>query len=127
VEPIVADGGQVIIYARHITQVSVMHPVISEIGYHCRDYFLKQWDRFKDYHWGDLAHSTHLRGAGTWDEEHGERGRVTVTLATGIPQDVVRAINLDYLDPALVDVEAMTADPDTLVIPQAGEVLFRLR
>jgi nickel-dependent lactate racemase len=127
VEPVVADGGQVILYAPHITEISVMHPVIGEIGYHCRDYFLKQWDRFSGYHWGDLAHSTHLRGAGTWDPENGEVGRVTVTLATGIPEDVTRAANLDYLDPALVDIEAMTADPDTLVLPQAGEVLYRLR
>ena len=72
-EPIVADGGEVIIYAPHITQISVMHPHIAEIGYHCRDYFLGQWDKFKDQPWGDLAHSTHLRGQGTWDPEHGER------------------------------------------------------
>ena len=45
VEPVVADGGQVIIYAPHITEISAMHPVIQEIGYHCRDYFLGQWDR----------------------------------------------------------------------------------
>jgi nickel-dependent lactate racemase len=127
VEPIVADGGQVILYAPHITEVSVMHPVIQEIGYHCRDYFLGQWDRFSSYHWGDLAHSTHLRGAGTWDPETGELGRVTVTLATGIPEDIVRSINLDYLDPASVDIDALAADPDTLYLPQAGEVLYRLR
>jgi nickel-dependent lactate racemase len=127
VEPIVADGGQVIVYAPHITRISVMHPVIEEIGYHCRDYFLKQWDRFSHYHWGDLAHSTHLRGAGTWDPENGERGRVTVTLATGIPEDVVRAANLDYLDPTSVDLDLLGVDADTLVVPQAGEVLFRLR
>ena len=42
-----------------------MHPEIEEIGYHCRDYFLGQWDRFRHLHWGVLAHSTHLRGAGT--------------------------------------------------------------
>ena len=126
-EPIVADGGQVILYAPHITEVSVMHPYIVELGYHCRDYFLGQWDQFKHYHWGDLAHSTHLRGAGTWDPVNGEKGRVTVTLATGIAEDVVRRINLDYLDPAAVDVAAFEADPQTLVIPQAGEVLYRLR
>jgi nickel-dependent lactate racemase len=84
-EPIVADGGEVIIYAPHITEVSVMHPHIREIGYHNRDYFLGQWERFKDQPWGDLAHSTHLRGQGTWDPRNGERNRVTVTLATGIP------------------------------------------
>ncbi|WP_433293509.1 lactate racemase domain-containing protein [Actinoplanes sp. CA-030573] len=127
VEPIVADGGQVILYAPHITRISEMHPEIEEIGYHCRDYFVKQWDRFAHHHWGVLAHSTHLRGAGTWDEETGEHGRVTVTLATGIPEDVVRRANLDYLDPAAVDLEALADDPETMVIPQAGEVLFRLR
>ena len=125
-EPIVADGGEVIIYAPHITQVSVMHPQISEIGYHNRDYFLGQWDRFRGQPWGDLAHSTHLRGQGTWDPEHGERNRVTVTLATGIPEDVVRSVNLNYLDPATVDVAAYEADPDTFVEPHAGEVLYRL-
>src|SRR4051794_2725797 len=126
-EPIVADGGEVIIYAPHITQVSVMHPHITEIGYHNRDYFLGQWDRFRSYPWGDLAHSTHLRGQGTWDPVHGERNRVTVTLATGIPEDVVQAVNLHYLDPASVDIAALEADPDTLVVPHAGEVLHRLR
>ena len=126
-EPIVADGGEVIIYAPHITEVSVMHPQISEIGYHNRDYFLGQWERFRDQPWGDLAHSTHLRGQGTWDPEHGEQNRVTVTLATGIPEEVVRSVNLNYLDPASVDVAAYQADPDTFVEPHAGEVLYRLR
>src|SRR3954465_4330710 len=126
-EPVVADGGEVIIYAPHITQVSVMHPQITEVGYHNRGYFLGQWDRFRSYPWGDLAHSTHLRGQGTWDPVHGERNRVTVTLATGIPEDVVRAVNLEYLDPASVDIAAFEADPDTLVVPHAGEVLHRLR
>ena len=126
-EPVVADGGEVIIYAPHITEVSVMHPDIVEIGYHNRDYFLGQWERFRDRPWGDLAHSTHLRGQGTWDPEHGERNRVTVTLATGIPREVVEAVNLTYLDPATVDVDAYAADPDTFVEPHAGEVLYRLR
>ena len=126
-EPVVADGGEVILYAPHITQISAMHPEILEIGYHCRDYFVKQWDRFKHIHWGVLAHSTHLRGAGTYDAETGEeRLRVRVTLATGIPEDVCHAVNLGYLDPAEVDVADYQVDPATLVVPRAGEVLFRL-
>jgi nickel-dependent lactate racemase len=126
-EPIVADGGEVIIYAPHITQISVMHPSISKIGYHNRDYFLRQWEKFRDMPWGDLAHSTHLRGQGSWDPERGEGNRVTVTLATGIPEDVVRSVNLNYLDPATVDVAEYEADPDAFVEPHAGEVLYRLR
>jgi nickel-dependent lactate racemase len=126
-EPVVADGGEVVLFAPHITRISAMHPEIEEIGYHCRDFFLGQWDRYRHLHWGVLAHSTHLRGAGTWDPEHGERSRVRVTLATGIPEEVVRRADLGYLDPAAVDVAAARAGGETFVVPDAGEVLFRLR
>ena len=68
-EPVLADGGELIIYAPHLTEVCVTHGShIEEIGYHCRDYFLKQWDKFKDVPWGVLAHSTHVRGLGTYRE-----------------------------------------------------------
>ena len=127
VEPIVADGGQVVLHAPHITEISAMHPAIARIGYHCRDYFLGQWDRFADQAWADLAHSTHLRGAGSWDPVHGESCRVTVTLATGIPEADVRAAGLDHLDPDAIDVAAWEDDPDALVVHDAGEVLYRLR
>jgi nickel-dependent lactate racemase len=127
VEPVVADGGQVVLYAPHITEVAALHPAILDIGYHCRDYFVGQWDRFRHLPWGDLAHSTHLRGAGTWDPVAGERCRVTVTLATGIPEATVRAVGLDHLDPEDVDVDAWAGDADTLVVPDAGEQLYRLR
>lgn len=126
VEPIVADGGEVVLYAPHITEIAAMHPRLADIGYHCRDYFLAQWDRYRTVPWGELAHATHLYGAGTYDGVT-ERQRVTVTLATSIPEDVVRRANLGYLAPDAVDAERWAADPDTLVVPDAGEVLYRLR
>ena len=127
VEPVVADGGEVVLYAPHITEIAAMHPGQETIGYHCRDFFLAHWDQFKDHPRGELAHSTHLYGAGTYDPEHGERPRVRVTLATGIPEATVRRANLGYLDPATVDIARWQADPDALVVPDAGEVLYRLR
>ncbi len=127
-EPAVADGGEVVIYAPHVTEISETHPEIHQIGYHCRDYFVQQWDRFKDVHWGVLAHSTHLRGQGTYDPATGqERLRVRVTLATQVPREVCESVNLGYLDPAAIDVAAWQADPDVFVVPNAGEVLYRLR
>ena len=57
----------------------------------------------------------------------GEQNRVTVTLATGIPEHVVRSVNLNYLDPASVVIADYEADADTFVEPHAGEVLYRLR
>ena len=97
-----------------------------EIGYHCRDFFLAQWDRYRDEPWGELAHATHLYGAGTFDGVT-ERQRVRVTLATGISEAGVRQANLGFLAPGEVDVAGWAADPDTLVVPDAGEVLYRLR
>lgn len=127
-EPVVADGGEVIVYAPHITEVSYVHGrLIDEIGYHCRDYFLGQWDRFSGFPWGILAHSTHVKGLGTYDRETGiERPRVTVTLATGIPRERCERINLGYADPASIRLEAWARDDRDLVVRRAGEMLYRL-
>jgi nickel-dependent lactate racemase len=129
-EPVVADGGEVIIYAPALTEVSYVHGrLIDQIGYHCRDYFVKQWDRFRGVPWGILAHSTHVRGLGTYDPETGRESlRIQVTLATGIPRERCERINLGYLDPATID-PATWADghPSWMVVPHAGERLFRLR
>ncbi len=126
VEPIVADGGNVILYAPHVTEIAPMHPGVEEIGYHCCAYFTEQWERFAHRPWGELAHSTHLRGAGTYDPVHGERCRVTVTLATGISRARTEAVGLAWMDPAEVDVAAFERDPTCRVVPHAGEVLYRL-
>lgn len=127
-EPAVADGGEVVIYAPHVTEVSETHHEIYDIGYHCRDYFVKQWDKFSHIHWGVLAHSTHLRGQGTYDADTGEEKlRLRVTLATQIPREVCESINLGYLDPDEIDLEALAAEEGTVVIPNAGEILYRVR
>ena len=128
-EPVIADGGEVIIYAPHVHELSVVHgAVLRQIGYHVRDYFTKQWDRFKDYPWGVLAHSTHLKGMGSY--ENGiEKPRIQVTLATGIPEEEVRAVNLNYRDPASIHPEewANREDEGILMVPRAGEYLYRLK
>jgi len=129
-EPVIADGGEVIIYAPHIDEVSYTHGrVIDEIGYHVRDYFTKQWDRFSEYPWGVLAHSTHLRGVGDYDAETGkESPRIRVTLATGIPRERCQRINLGYMDPSTIDLGDWEGHEDNgvLLVPKAGESLYRL-
>ena len=127
-EPVVADGGEVMIYAPHVAEVSHVHGrLIDEIGYHCRDYFLGQWDRFRSYPGGILAHSTHVKGLGTFDAQTGiERPRISVTLATGISRERCDRVNLGYEDPARVDPRVFAGDPRTLVVPRAGEMLYRV-
>jgi nickel-dependent lactate racemase len=131
VEPAVADGGEVIIYAPHISEVSYTYGAeLDKIGYHCRDYFVKQWTKFRDVPRGVLAHSTHLRGKGAYDLEASvETPRITVTLATGIPEERCQKLNLNYLDPASVDLDEWhdREHEGVKLIPRAGEILHRLR
>ena len=127
-EPVLADGGELIIYAPHLNEICVSHGEdIEAIGYHCRDYFLGQWDKFKNLPWGVLAHSTHVRGIGTF--ENGiEKCRATVTLASQIPEESCHRINLNYRDPKTIRVEdfANREDEGVLLVPKAGEMLYQL-
>jgi nickel-dependent lactate racemase len=130
-EPAIADGGEVVIYAPHVSEVSYTHGrLLDEIGYHCRDFFMKQWDRYKDYPGGVLAHSTHVKGLGEYDAATGiETPRIRVTLATGIPEERCRRINLGYLDPRRIDLrewQGREAD-GILAVPRAGEMLYRVK
>ncbi len=127
-EPVVADGGELIIYAPHMHEISVTHgELIEQVGYHVRDYFTKQWDQFKHIAWGVLAHSTHVRGGGTF-ENGVEKPRVQVTLASGIPREVCERINLGYRDPNSIDVESFAnrEEEGILLVRKAGEHLYRL-
>lgn len=127
-EPVVADGGELIIYAPHLHEISVTHGrLIREIGYHCRDYFLKQWDKFQHYPWGVLAHSTHVHGIGTY-EDGIERRRILVTLASQIPPEICHEINLGWRDVNSIRPEdfANREDEGILLVPKAGERLFHL-
>lgn len=128
-EPAIADGGEVIIYAPHITEVSYTHgKLIDEVGYHVKDYFLKQWHRFQDVPGTILAHSTHVKGMGTFDATSAiESPRISVTLATGIPEERCRRINLGYADYREIDPAAWKGreQEGMLFVPHAGEMLYR--
>lgn len=129
-EPAVRDGGEVIIYSPWITEVSYSHgKILDEIGYHVCDYFLKQWDKFKHFPGGVLAHSSHVKGQGSFDAATGkENPRIRVTLATGIPEGKCRALGLGYLPVDSIDPEKWAEQgPDHLCIPRAGEILYRVR
>ncbi|TMC24314.1 MAG: DUF2088 domain-containing protein [Chloroflexi bacterium] len=128
-EPVVTDGGEVIIYAPHISEISYTHGrLIDQVGYHVRDYFLKQWERFKDVPGTIKAHSTHVKGVGTFDLDSGvETPRIQVTLATGIPEERCRRVNLGYADYRDIDPQqwANREAEGILFVPHAGETLYR--
>ncbi|MDQ6742010.1 MAG: lactate racemase domain-containing protein, partial [Candidatus Dormibacteraeota bacterium] len=128
-EPAIADGGEVIVYAPHLTEISYTHGrLIDEVGYHVRDYFLKQPGRFVDVPGMIKAHSTHVKGSGIYDAgARLERPRIAVTLATGIPDERCRRVNLGFLDYREIDPEDWSdrEDEGVLCVRNAGEMLYR--
>lgn len=128
-EPAIAIGGEVVIYAPHLEAVSHVHGnYIYEVGYHILPYFLNDWEHFKHIPLGVLAHSTHLRGSGVI-EKGIEKPNVHVTLASKIsPKDCAR-LNLGYLDPGKINIEEWKdrEDEGILYVPKAGELLYRIR
>ncbi|MDA8300869.1 MAG: lactate racemase domain-containing protein [Actinomycetota bacterium] len=128
-EPAVADGGELVIYAPHLSQVSVTHGEgIFRVGYHPLAYFLGQWERFATEPLAVLAHSSHVKGAGSYDPATGkEHPRIDVKLATALPPEDCRRLNLGYVDPDSLDLAGLAGEEGTLVVPRSGEVLFRVK
>ncbi len=128
-EPATADGGEVIVYAPHITELSHVHErLIDRVGYHVRDYFLKQPDRFRHLPGTIKAHSSLLKGSGSYDPETGiETPRIQVTLATGIPEERCQRLNLAYMDHRTIDPDAWVdkESDGLLLVLYAGEMLYR--
>jgi lactate racemase len=126
-DPVVADGGEIIVYAPHLNTISHVHGAnILKIGYHVRDYFLKQWKQFKHIPLGVIAHSTHLRGSGEFvgGVEH---PRIRVTLASQIQAHVCESLNLGYLNPSSINITDWQNADAALYVPKAGETLYRLK
>lgn len=128
-EPAVAVGGELIIYAPHLSVVSHAHGrYIYEAGYHILPYFLADWDRYKHLPLGALAHCTHVRGSGVM-EDGVEKPNVRLTLASQIPPEDCARLNLGYRDPATIDPRAWMGREDEgyLYVPRAGEMLYKVK
>jgi nickel-dependent lactate racemase len=128
-EPVLAEGGELILYAPHLGTISHVHGrYIEEIGYHCLPYFLNQWERFKHVPLGVLAHSTHFRGAGRF-EASCEYPRTSVTLASQLSAEVCARLALGYANPAGIDPAGWQnrEEEGILFVSKAGEMLYRVR
>ncbi|PJF35256.1 MAG: hypothetical protein CUN49_11460 [Candidatus Thermofonsia Clade 1 bacterium] len=128
-EPAVADGGEIIIYAPHLETVSHVHgKYIYEVGYHIRDYILQGWERLRHIPLGVLAHSTHVKGDGSM-RAGVEVPRIRVALATQISASDCERLNLGYYDYRQIAPSAWQGREaeGVLYVPKAGERLYRVR
>jgi nickel-dependent lactate racemase len=121
-QEVVAEGGEIVMYAPHLEKITPLHPDVETIGYHCLPFFLQQWDKYKDYERSSLAHSTHVAGPGLY-EGGAEKLAARRILVSKISPERCAAVNLEYLSPDQVEAKYRN-DPDTLWVEKAGEQLM---
>ena len=112
-----------------IQEITYSHgELVDQIGYHVRDYYLAQWERFRHIPGRVLSHSTLIRGTGTFIDGV-ENARIQVTIATRIPKERCERLNLGYRNPETIDPAAWAGreQEGILLVPQAGEILYRVR
>jgi nickel-dependent lactate racemase len=124
---IIEYGGELVIYAPHLTTISTTHGrLIEKYGYAPLEDVREMVDGS-----GELranlcvaAHLAHVSYGSRRDEQGLIAPRYRITLASAIPEEVCRRVKLGYAPMASVDVAAARLDPDTLVVENAGRDLY---
>ena len=127
-EPAMAAGSEVVLYAPHISAFSYTHgAMLNQIGFHSAAFFRRHWNRYCNFPWAVLAHAALVRGSTTITNSS-EIPRVTVTLASQISKEQCEKMGLQHIDPATIDVKAWRGreSEGTHVIEHAGEQLYRV-
>ena len=124
---IIEEGGELIIYAPHLTRLSETHgALIEKYGYapleSVRDMLGVSQELRENL--CIAAHLAHVAYAGRLDEQGRVVPRYKITMATGLDEATCRRVNLGYQDYRTLDYEAMSLDPDTLVVKDAGRDLY---
>lgn len=126
---IVEDGGELIIYAPHLTKISETHgALIEKYGYapleSVRDMLGVSQELRENL--CIAAHLAHVAYAGRTDTEGKIVPRYRITMATGLDEETCRRVNLGYLDHHTFDYQSLASDPDTLIVNDAGRDLYKV-
>lgn len=126
---IVEEGGELIIYAPHLTKISETHgTLIEKYGYapleSVRDMLGVSQELRENL--CIAAHLAHVAYAGRLDDHGKIIPRYKITMASGLDEETCRRVNLGYLDHRSFDYEALRSDPDTLIVENAGRDLYQV-
>lgn len=125
---IVEDGGELIVYAPHLTKLSETHgELIEKYGYAPLEVVRDMLGASAELRENlcIAAHLAHVAYAGRTDEQGRIVPRYRITMATGLDEETCRRVNLGYVDHRTIDLDALKAEPDTLVVKDAGRDLYK--
>jgi len=126
---IIEEGGELIIYAPHLTKLSETHgALIEKYGYapleSVRDMLGVSPELRENL--CIAAHLAHVAYAGRLDDQGKVVPRYKITMATGLDEETCKRVNLGYVDHRMFNYEQMRSDPDTLIVKDAGRDLYQL-
>src|SRR5215213_8998120 len=127
---IIEEGGELVIYAPHLTKLSETHgALIEKYGYapleSVRDMLGVSPELRENL--CIAAHLAHVAYAGRLDEQGKVVPRYKITMATGLDEETCRRVNLGYVDHRTLNYEQMRSDPETLIVKDAGRDLYQPR
>jgi nickel-dependent lactate racemase len=126
---IIEDGGELIIYAPHLSRISDTHgALIEKYGYapleSVRDMLGVSQELRENL--CIAAHLAHVAYAGRLDENGKIVTRYRITMATGIDEETCKQVKLGYLDYRNVPWDELRKDPETLFVENAGRDLYKV-
>jgi nickel-dependent lactate racemase len=126
---IVEDGGELIIYAPHLTKISETHgALIEKYGYAPLEVVRDMLGASAELRENlcIAAHLAHVAYASRTDEHGRVVPRYRITMATGLDEETCRRVNLGYLDYRTLDLEALNSQSYTLIVKDAGRDLYKV-
>ena len=126
---IVEDGGELVIYAPHLTKLSETHgALIEKYGYapleSVRDMLGASAELRENL--CIAAHLAHVAYAGRTDEHGRIVPRYRITMATGLSEETCKRVNLGYTDYRTIGKSVMNANSNTLIVENAGRDLYKV-
>jgi len=124
---IIEEGGELIIYAPHLSQLSATHGrLIEKYGYAPLEQ-VREMVEGSDELRANLcvaAHLAHVSYGSARDAAGQLTPRYRITLASAVSEAVCRRVNLGFLDHRTFRLEDYQPDMDTLVVEDAGRDLY---
>jgi len=126
---IIEAGGELIIYAPHLSQLSATHGhLIEKYGYAPLEQ-VREMVEGSDELRANLCVAAHLAHV-SYGSARDAAGRLTpryrITLASAVPEDACRRVNLGYLDYRELRLGDYQSDAETLVVQDGGRDLYLL-
>lgn len=129
IEPVVEDGGEIVVYAPHIKQFSITHGnIIERLGFHIKEYYLNDMRKYSRFPRTVMAHTILVKGTGGMKEGE-EMPRIDVVLSTGISKERCDRANIKYKSPDEINIPQWEdrEDEGIAVIHNSGEVLYKIK